>query len=132
MPGSKIEKSYLESPALPEAEIGSTVHVIRITEEGEMTDGMLPFCQSNGIEPGRTLTIISRQADGIVLPGQRRQGCEHPSRICRSNPLGSLERPASGIPLERHAHTAGTAASADQFRTFDLDHLDTGFVQCFV
>ncbi len=66
MPGSKIEKSYLESPALTEAKAGSTVKVIRITEEGEMTDGMLTFCQSKGIEPGRVLKIVSQQPEECV------------------------------------------------------------------
>ena len=66
MPGSDIQKRYLEAPSLVDAEVGSKVKVIRITEEGEMTPGMLPFCQKHGISPGRVLTVEAQEEDGTV------------------------------------------------------------------
>jgi Fe2+ transport system protein FeoA len=61
MPGSAIEKAYLEAPSLEDAGVGTKIKIIRITEEGEMTDGMLSFCQENGIEPGRKVTVVDQQ-----------------------------------------------------------------------
>jgi DtxR family Mn-dependent transcriptional regulator len=61
MPGSAIEKAYLEAPSLEDAGVGTKIKIIRITEEGEMTDGMLSFCQENGIEPGRKVTVVEQQ-----------------------------------------------------------------------
>ena len=66
MPGSDIEKAYLDAPKLPDAGVGTKVKIIRITEEGEMTDGMLSFCQANGIAPGRILEIVDQGEDGCT------------------------------------------------------------------
>lgn len=66
MPGSEIEKAYLEAPALTEAEAGGKVKIIRITEEGEMTDGMLSYCQENGLAPGKVVTILSQSSDETI------------------------------------------------------------------
>lgn len=66
LPGSDIEKKYLEAPKLTSAELGSKVKIIRITEEGEMIDGMLSFCQDNGIAPGTVLEIFSQDATETV------------------------------------------------------------------
>ena len=73
MPGSSIEKAYLEAPKLSDAGIGTKVKIIRITEEGEMTDGMLSFCQVNGISPGRVLEIISRDEEGCRCAADGRE-----------------------------------------------------------
>lgn len=61
LPGSDIEKQYLEAPNLTSAEVGRKVKIIRITEEGEMTDGMLSFCQENGLAPGKEIEIFSQE-----------------------------------------------------------------------
>ena len=62
MPGSAIEKAYLDAPKLTEAGEGTKLKIIRITEEGEMCDGMLSFCQDEGVAPGKVLQIV-RQSD---------------------------------------------------------------------
>ncbi|RKX90453.1 MAG: metal-dependent transcriptional regulator [Spirochaetes bacterium] len=69
-PGSDIEKNYLEAPSLADAEESVKVKIIRITEEGEMTDGMLSFCQDNGISPGKTLTVKAQNLDETVCTGE--------------------------------------------------------------
>ena len=69
-PGANIEKSYLEAPSLADAEESVKVKIIRITEEGEMTDGMLSFCQDNGISPGKTLTVKAQNLDETVCTGE--------------------------------------------------------------
>ncbi len=65
-PGSDIEKSYLEAPSLTDAEESVKVKIIRITEEGEMTEGMLTFCQNNGIAPGIILTVKSHTPENTI------------------------------------------------------------------
>ena len=63
LPGSDIEKSYLEAPSLSEADPGRKVKIIRITEEGELTDGMLSFCQENALAPDKVVEIIAQTPD---------------------------------------------------------------------
>ncbi len=63
LPGSDIEKKYLDALSLTEAESGRKVKIIRITEEGELTDGMLSFCQQKGLAPGKIVEIIAQNPD---------------------------------------------------------------------
>ncbi len=65
-PGTDIEKRYLESPCLTEAEAGMKVAVLRITEEGELCEGLLGFCQLHSIEPGRKLRLLENTSDAIL------------------------------------------------------------------
>jgi DtxR family Mn-dependent transcriptional regulator len=65
LPGSSIEKHYLDAPSLAEAKTGSRLKIIRITEEGEMTDGMLSFCQEHRIAPGLLVEVLDSTADGV-------------------------------------------------------------------
>ncbi|KGM44449.1 hypothetical protein S1OALGB6SA_1067 [Olavius algarvensis spirochete endosymbiont] len=60
LPGSSVEQEYLTAPTLIEAKRGTRVRIIRITEEGELLDGMLSFCQENGLEPGMEVEIVSQ------------------------------------------------------------------------
>lgn len=66
MPGSDIQQKYLNAPSLIDAEAGSKVKIIRITEEGEMTPGMLPFCQKHGISPGKVVTVEQQEDEGTL------------------------------------------------------------------
>ena len=66
MPGADIEKRYLEASSLPEAAAGSEVKIIRITEEGELLEGLLSFCQERGLAPGAVLTVGSHGPDATV------------------------------------------------------------------
>lgn len=66
MPGSDIQQKYLNAPSLIDAEAGSKVKIIRITEEGEMTPGMLPFCQKHGISPGKVVTVEKQEDEGTL------------------------------------------------------------------
>ena len=66
MPGSDIQQKYLNAPSLIDAEAGSKVKIIRITEEGEMTPGMLPFCQKHGISPGKVVTVEQQENEGTL------------------------------------------------------------------
>ena len=65
LPGSSIEKHYLDAPSLAEAKAGSRLKIIRITEEGEMTDGMLSFCQEHRIAPGLPVEVLDNSPDGV-------------------------------------------------------------------
>ena len=67
MPGSSIEMKLLTAPRLSDAEAGSAVRIIRITEEGEQIPLMLDWCHSHGIEPGSTFVVIGKEENGVLL-----------------------------------------------------------------
>jgi len=66
MPGSNLEQKYLSAPTLVEAAVGMSVRIIRITEEGELIDGMLSFCQENRLTPGTKVEIVSQSETETV------------------------------------------------------------------
>ena len=67
MPDSSLESSLLKAPRISDAPVGSTVRILRITEEGEQIPSMLAFCFAHGIHPGATLLIAKRNENEIVL-----------------------------------------------------------------
>lgn len=68
MPGSKRETKLINAPRLIRAEVGTTLTLIRITEEGEMVAGLLKFCNANQLRPGIELEILaSDETDGVVV-----------------------------------------------------------------
>lgn len=67
LPGASCEEDILGAPRLDTAEPGSTVEVLRITEEGEAIDVMLPWCQSWGIRPGTLLAVTGSDGDSMEL-----------------------------------------------------------------
>jgi DtxR family Mn-dependent transcriptional regulator len=67
MPESSLELRLLKAPRLGEAEVGSTVKILRITEEGEQLPSMLAFCFAHGIQPGATFLIVSRTENQMEL-----------------------------------------------------------------
>jgi len=70
LPGSGLEQEYLAAPTLVEAEAETSVRIIRITEEGELIDGMLSFCQENGLAPGAEVLIIAQSETETVCLGR--------------------------------------------------------------
>jgi len=70
LPGSSLEEEYLTAPTLAEAEAETNVKIIRITEEGELIDGMLSFCQKNGLAPGTKVLIVSQSETDTVCLGR--------------------------------------------------------------
>ena len=64
IPGSEGEQEILKAPPISEAAEGSTLILVRITERGEETEGLLSFTYSNAIEPGTRLTIIAHTPEG--------------------------------------------------------------------
>jgi len=70
LPGSSVERKYLAAPTLSKAEVGASVRIIRITEEGELINGMLSFCQKNGLAPGTMVEIISQSEAETVCLGR--------------------------------------------------------------
>jgi DtxR family transcriptional regulator, Mn-dependent transcriptional regulator len=67
MPDSSLESSLLKAPRISDAQVGSIVRILRITEEGEQVPSMLAFCFAHGIQPGATLLIVKRNENEIVL-----------------------------------------------------------------
>jgi len=70
LPGSRVEREYLAAPPLVEAEAGASVRIIRITEEGELINGILSFCQKNGLAPGARVEIVSQSEGETVCLGK--------------------------------------------------------------
>ena len=67
LPGTDVEAKLLSAPRLPLAPVGSSVVVVRITEEGEGHPTMLPLCQDAGIRPGVRVKIEASTAEGVTL-----------------------------------------------------------------
>lgn len=66
MPGSKLEAKLINAPRLINAPVGSAITMIRITEEGEMVEGLLKFCNSHQLRPGIRLEIIPPEESDAV------------------------------------------------------------------
>jgi len=67
LPGTEVEAKLLAAPRLPAAIVGSSVVVVRITEEGEGLPTMLPFCQTAGIKPGVRVKVEASGPEGVTL-----------------------------------------------------------------
>lgn len=67
LPGTQVEARLLAAPRLPQAVAGTTVTVVRITEEGEGVPTMLPFCQTEGLKPGVKAAVQALGAEGVTL-----------------------------------------------------------------
>lgn len=67
LPGTEVEARLLAAPRLTTAKAGSSVTIVRITEEGEGVPTMLPFCQTEGLKPGVKVKVESVGLDGVTL-----------------------------------------------------------------
>ncbi len=67
LPGTEVEARLLAAPRLTTATAGSTVTIVRITEEGEGLPTMLPFCQTEGLKPGVKVKVEAVKLDGVTL-----------------------------------------------------------------
>ncbi len=72
LPGTEVEARLLAAPRLTEATAGSSVVIVRITEEGEGLPTMLPFCQSAGIRPGVRVKVDEVGPEGVTVTVQGR------------------------------------------------------------
>lgn len=66
-PGATREKEILSAPRLNTVLPGAQVEIIRITEEGESSDGLLHFCCENDLKPGRTMIIDDVDKQGVTV-----------------------------------------------------------------
>lgn len=66
-PDTPVEKELLTAPRLIQTLVGSTVELVRITEEGEEVDGLLDFCFQHNLKPGTLLNVRSRNQEGLML-----------------------------------------------------------------
>ena len=46
---------------------GTSVLLVRITEEGEGIPSMLPFCQTSGLKPGVQVKVEAVDGQGVTL-----------------------------------------------------------------
>lgn len=66
-PGSPNEARILAAPPLTSVESGRSGSIIRVTEEGEMVDGLLPFCVTNDLHVGLEIAIVDRSDEAVVV-----------------------------------------------------------------
>ena len=66
-PGSSREKEMVNAPRLSEAIRGVNIRLIRITEVGEAVDGLLEYCHSYNLHPGRELRILNSDKERITI-----------------------------------------------------------------
>ena len=66
-PDTSREEEILSAPRLSGAEAGSSLKVVRITEEGEAEDGLLEFCYENRIRPGLKLDVSGVSPEGVSV-----------------------------------------------------------------
>lgn len=81
-PGSPDEARILAAPPLAHVEPGTSVRIVRVTEEGEIVDGLLAFCVTHGLRIGLALAILDRTSDRIVVDVEGHH-LEVPSRFAR-------------------------------------------------
>ena len=67
LPGSEEEEALLKAPRLTEVPAGVKIKLLRITEEGESVDGLLRFCRSHDLMPGRWMSIKDNSAEGVTV-----------------------------------------------------------------
>jgi DtxR family Mn-dependent transcriptional regulator len=67
LPGTSVEARLLAAPRLNQAAVGTSVVVVRITEEGEGIPGMLTFCQTEALRPGARVTIEAVAPGGVTI-----------------------------------------------------------------
>jgi len=67
LPGTSVEARLLAAPRIPAATVGSSIVIVRITEEGEGLPTMLPFCEKAGLKPGARVTVVASGPDGVTL-----------------------------------------------------------------
>ncbi|MCG8452915.1 MAG: metal-dependent transcriptional regulator [Spirochaetales bacterium] len=67
MPDSALEERYLQAPPLSGAPLHQEIRLIRITEEGELLDGLLPFCLEHQLLPGRIMIPSSLDEQQVVV-----------------------------------------------------------------
>lgn len=71
-PGTEAEVRYLKAEALENQEPGSKVLILRITEEGELTEGMLGFCEKHTIKPGTKLEVYGVDEETVDVKTEGR------------------------------------------------------------
>ncbi len=66
-PGSRREKVLLKAPRLTKAFAETEIELLRITEEGEAVDGLLLFCRSHDLMPGKQLFVKEVSEHGVSV-----------------------------------------------------------------
>ena len=72
-PGSEREAEILRAPRLVSRLPGATAVIVRITEEGEAVDGLLRYCNAEGIQPGTELyveAVVSETDVRVTTPNK--------------------------------------------------------------
>ncbi len=73
IPGSPGEQEILNAPSIQLLKPQDTFILMRISEEGEETEGLLSFIYENNIKLGDCFTVIQRTEKGIELSSEDEQ-----------------------------------------------------------
>lgn len=66
-PDSPSENTIIQAIGINNAAVGEPLEVVRITEEGEASEGLLQFCYENNIRPGEKIEVIEAEDSGILV-----------------------------------------------------------------
>ena len=66
-PEIEEESRLLGAHDLSRVNVGSRIRILRITEEGEEIEGLLPFCYKHRIRPEKVFHIIDRKPDFVII-----------------------------------------------------------------
>jgi len=83
LPGTEVEARLLAAPRLTTANPGTTITIVRITEEGEGLPSMLPFCQTEDLKPGSRVAVEAVSPDGVTLKSGNRPTVLVPSVLAK-------------------------------------------------
>jgi hypothetical protein len=84
MPGNPDAEHIIHAPKLTEAEPGSKIEIVRITEEGERVPGLLQLCYEFKVMPGQQYQVISSNEQRIELESLLdRRDCSIPADFAR-------------------------------------------------
>ncbi len=60
LPGTLREKELLNAPRITDAPVDQDLELVRITEEGEAIEGLLKFCHTHLLHPGKVFTVAGK------------------------------------------------------------------------
>ncbi|MDA3957256.1 metal-dependent transcriptional regulator [Oceanispirochaeta sp.] len=66
-PGTDGEEELVRAKRLMEAPVESDLKLIRITEEGESQDGLLPYCHKMNLYPGKKLFLVKKDEEAVTV-----------------------------------------------------------------
>jgi DtxR family Mn-dependent transcriptional regulator len=102
MPGNPNAEHIIHAPKLTEAEPGSLIEIVRITEEGERVPGLLQLCYEFKVMPRQEYQVITSNEQRIELESLLdRRDCSIPVDFARHIGIEPIADPSGRTPSDR-------------------------------